>query len=258
MLRIGELAVKAGISKRTLYHYEQLELLKPSFIDRNGYRYYKENAIIQLQKILLLKSIGYTLEKIKKLLHNESSLLENETWIQSMNEQLQLIEKEKEELNRKQFYLRTTIQTIQLKGHIEVNEIFQVIQNLEKRQLVDGIILPVFSDSPLTVKEKERLEGLPKFGTNDMRLDGVIEIFQEIRKVMHRPPESAEAQLIAKKLFNKSLELFDGDVQLIDKYWEQIRPNEEEGPKVIGIDGDIMDYIDRMFDYLLKVGEEEN
>ncbi|MDQ0167497.1 MerR family transcriptional regulator [Bacillus horti] len=32
MIRIGELAKKANISKRTLYYYEQIELLQPALI----------------------------------------------------------------------------------------------------------------------------------------------------------------------------------------------------------------------------------
>lgn len=50
MIRIGELAKTANISKRTLYHYEQIELLQPAHISENGYRYYDNQAILRLQK----------------------------------------------------------------------------------------------------------------------------------------------------------------------------------------------------------------
>lgn len=69
MIRIGALARKAGVSKRTLHYYEQIELLKPTLISENGYRHYDEQAVFRLQQIRLLKSIGYTLQQIKTLLH---------------------------------------------------------------------------------------------------------------------------------------------------------------------------------------------
>ncbi|MBR2564358.1 MAG: MerR family transcriptional regulator, partial [Paenibacillus sp.] len=81
MILIGELAKKTNISKRTLHYYEQIELLQPTLIMENGYRYYDENAILRLQKILLLKSIGFTLEQIKELFRNQENKGENENWI---------------------------------------------------------------------------------------------------------------------------------------------------------------------------------
>lgn len=158
MILIGELAKKANISKRTLYHYEQIELLKPTVVTENRYRYYDENALFRLQKILLLKSIGYTLEQIKGLLlqNQDNDAMENKNWINSLNEQVELIEQEKEELKRKQYYLRSTIHAIQLKGTIEATEILQVIQELGNRPLVDGVIPAQFDDN-LSLTQKKRI-----------------------------------------------------------------------------------------------------
>lgn len=95
MIRIGALAKTANISKRTLYHYEHIGLLQPTRVSENGYRFYDNQAVIRLQKILLLKSIGYTLEQIKELLQNQNPADEHDHWIASLHEQIELIERKK-------------------------------------------------------------------------------------------------------------------------------------------------------------------
>lgn len=254
MILIGELAKKVNISKRTLYHYEQIDLLKPTAVTENRYRYYDENALFRLQKILLLKSIGYTLEQIKELLlqsQNESK--ENHDWITSLNEQVELIEKEKEEMERKQYYLRSTIHAIQLKGTIEAQEILQVIQALGNRPLVEGVIPAQFDDNlSLTQKEKDILNHLPVFGSDDDRLKDILTIYEQIRGMMHQSPYSVEAQEIAGELYQKALELFDNNEDLLEKYWDMIWVQEDSEPVIIGMDSDFMSYIDEMMVFFLK------
>lgn len=255
MILIGELAEKANISKRTLYHYEQIGLLKPTVIAENRYRYYDENAIFHLQKILLLKSIGYTLEQIKGLLlqNQNNDIMENKNWITSLNEQVELIEKEKEELERKQYYLRSTIHAIQLKGTIEAQEILQVIQELGNRPLVEGVIPAQFDDNlSLTQKEKDILNHLPVFGSDDDRLKDILTIYEQIRGMMHQSPYSLEAQELAGELYKKALELFDNNEDLLEKYWDMIWVQEDSEPVIIGMDSDIMSYIDEMMVFFLK------
>lgn len=254
MILIGELAKKANISKRTLYHYEQIGLLKPTIVTENRYRYYNENALFRLQKILLLKSIGYTLKQIKELLlQNQHGSKENKNWITSLHEQIELIEKEKAELERKQYYLRSTIHAIQLQGTIEAQEILQVIQELSNRPLVEGVIPAQFDDNvSLTQKEKDILNQLPVFGSDDGRLTDILTIYEQIRGMMHHSPYSMEAQEIAGELYQKALALFDHDEALLEKYWDMIWVQEDGEAVIIGMDSDFMSYIDEMMVFFLK------
>jgi len=66
---IGEFAKKTGMTIRTLHYYDEIDLLKPSFISPTGRRFYSDENIIQLQKIVSLKFLGYPLEKIHTLIH---------------------------------------------------------------------------------------------------------------------------------------------------------------------------------------------
>lgn len=247
MIKIGQLAKKIGISKKTLYHFENVGILKPSLIKDNGYRYYDEQAISQLQRILLLKSIGYTLEQIKILFDSESETGENQTWIHSLSEQVKLIEAEKERLSRLQYYLNATIHVIKLKGHLEPQEMLDVIQDLNRRTLVNGIIPARFDEAlEITKEQKEILERLPVIGSDDPRLEEILSIFNEVRDILHMDPKSNAVQQIAHTLYIKTLELFEGDEELMNFYWELINPSSDK-ELVLGMNTEVTAYIDKMF-----------
>jgi MerR family transcriptional regulator, thiopeptide resistance regulator len=55
---IVDIARLAGTTSRTLRHYGEVGLLEPSRIGSNGYRYYDEDALVRLQRILLLRELG--------------------------------------------------------------------------------------------------------------------------------------------------------------------------------------------------------
>lgn len=69
---IKQLADIAGISRRTLRYYDQIDLLKPKYNSRNNYRIYTENQVNQLQRILFYKALEFPLSKIQLLMKDDS------------------------------------------------------------------------------------------------------------------------------------------------------------------------------------------
>ncbi|NYE94987.1 DNA-binding transcriptional MerR regulator [Psychromicrobium silvestre] len=65
---ISEVAKMTGVSSRTLRHYDQIDLLKPAWAAHNGYRYYQQPELLRLQRILLLRELGLSLEIIAQVL----------------------------------------------------------------------------------------------------------------------------------------------------------------------------------------------
>lgn len=65
---IQEVAKAAGTTSRTLRHYDSIGLVAPSRIGHNGYRYYDESSLVRLQRVLLLRDLGLTLDAIGKVL----------------------------------------------------------------------------------------------------------------------------------------------------------------------------------------------
>lgn len=69
----GEIAKIAGISKRAIQFYDKKGILKPTDYSEARYRLYDRSSIEKLQKILMLKYIGFSLEQIKQLINKESA-----------------------------------------------------------------------------------------------------------------------------------------------------------------------------------------
>src|SRR5580692_4109728 len=91
---IVDIARLAGTTSRTLRHYGDVGLLEPSRIGSNGYRYYDADALLRLQRILLLRELGLGLPAIGEVLvgHSDSS--------QALRTHLGWLEQEKERLDR--------------------------------------------------------------------------------------------------------------------------------------------------------------
>lgn len=74
MFRIGEFSRIGRVSMRLLRYYDEIGMLRPAHTDAsNGYRYYTAAQIPQLNRILVLRDLGLTLEQIARALESEVS-----------------------------------------------------------------------------------------------------------------------------------------------------------------------------------------
>ena len=68
MFRIGDFSRIARVSCRLLRYYDELGLLKPARIEaESGYRYYSASQLPRLNRILVLRDLGLSLEQIGRL-----------------------------------------------------------------------------------------------------------------------------------------------------------------------------------------------
>ena len=66
--QVRELASLAGISVRTLHHYDEIGLLAPRRRSAAGYRLYDEDDLLRLQQILIGRELGFPLVEIGRSL----------------------------------------------------------------------------------------------------------------------------------------------------------------------------------------------
>jgi DNA-binding transcriptional MerR regulator/effector-binding domain-containing protein len=70
MFSIGEFARLGTVSVRTLRHYDEIGLLQPAKVDpETGYRSYSASQLGQLNRIIALKDLGFSLTQAGKLLN---------------------------------------------------------------------------------------------------------------------------------------------------------------------------------------------
>lgn len=65
---VKQLAKMAGVTARTLHHYDQIGLLKPSSRTPAGYRQYNKTDLLRLQQVLFFREFGLPLEQIRRML----------------------------------------------------------------------------------------------------------------------------------------------------------------------------------------------
>ena len=87
---IRELSALAGVSPRTLRHYDQIGLLKPSRVTEAGYRYYGAEEVALLQQILFYRERGFELKTVQKILYDKDFDM-----LKAMEAHLQALEDQK-------------------------------------------------------------------------------------------------------------------------------------------------------------------
>lgn len=77
MFSIGEFARHGRISVRMLRHYDSIGLLRPAYVEAaSGYRFYEAAQLSDLNRIVALKDLGFTLEQVRSILAEQVSAAE--------------------------------------------------------------------------------------------------------------------------------------------------------------------------------------
>lgn len=127
----GIFAKKAGLTLKTIHHYDKEGLLQPSEHNDAGYRLYTDEDFIRLQKILTLKFVGFSLEEIKQL--TQSERLESNLK-QSLIMQKNIIDEKINHLTLVKKALEEAEDTIKSTNPLDWNRFIDIIKviNLEK------------------------------------------------------------------------------------------------------------------------------
>jgi DNA-binding transcriptional MerR regulator len=115
---IQDIARSAGTTSRTLRHYGAVGLLEPSRVGSNGYRYYDEQALVRLQRILLLRELGLGLPAIAEVLDGQRDS------VAALETHLELLEREQRRIGRQIGSVRTTLRKLRGGERLMAEEVF--------------------------------------------------------------------------------------------------------------------------------------
>ena len=164
--RINELARLAGVSVRTLRHYDRLGLVSPAR-QENGYRTYDERDVARLQQVLLYRACGMPLADIRAVLDDPSF-----DEVTALRDQLARLTEQRSEIDR---VIATVNETLEhaTKG-----------APMDDRQRFEGLKAKVIEDNERTFGAEvrarfgdeevdaanERLSAMDEEAWNDMQL----------------------------------------------------------------------------------------
>src|SRR5215471_5798420 len=100
MFRIGDFSKLTRVSVKALRFYDEMGLLKPTYVDRDtGYRYYSAALLPRLNRILAFKELGFSLGEIGHLLEGNLPADRVRKLLESRRAELERkIERERERL----------------------------------------------------------------------------------------------------------------------------------------------------------------
>lgn len=109
LLTTRQFANLCGVEKRTLFYYDEINLLKPVQVTKAGYRLYLPEQFDTLSMIKALQSIGISLEEIKALM-NEPNIAQSKQFLEM---QIPLLQQKQEELRQTQMILTHSIKELE-------------------------------------------------------------------------------------------------------------------------------------------------
>ncbi|TPX05247.1 MerR family transcriptional regulator, partial [Schumannella luteola] len=90
---IQEVARLTGVTSRTLRHYDDVGLVRPSGVGAGGIRIYDAAALVRLQRVLLLRELGLGLPAIAEVLDGQTddvhALLAHREWLRQEQQRLE-------------------------------------------------------------------------------------------------------------------------------------------------------------------------
>lgn len=130
MLKIGDFSKLSRVSIRMLRHYDEIDLLKPVKIDEyTGYRYYSEEQLPVMARIISLKDMGFKLTVIKEILKCYDNKEEMEQYLRIRYAELMAVS---EETTRRLRILETAIDRLRKDDTMNYDV---VLKTLSERQV---------------------------------------------------------------------------------------------------------------------------
>lgn len=150
---IGAFAKLTGVTERTLRYYDRQKLLKPSGRNAQGHRLYTEQDLQQLQKILTLKYLDFSLEDIGTYLSGPEHDLQ-----QSLAAQYEMLKQKQQQLQRVLDTIERMQNIVEGAGKVDRDLLLMFIHNIQHEEVQKEWLA---QQMPQAVVNGIFLEGLP-------------------------------------------------------------------------------------------------
>ncbi|MBU9724280.1 MULTISPECIES: MerR family transcriptional regulator [Bacillaceae] len=244
MISIKEVTKQTGVTVRTLRHYHQIGLLIPAGKTDGGHRLYGESELKKLQEIQFLKSLGFTLKEIDTMLVDE-----DHDWFSRLQGQLKYIIREKEKLDQMEKLITGLMNEFALEGKVDIHHIQQLThfsqQNKFKRK--------EFLQQQFTEGKEKINELLPNINSGDPDTLEWVALLAQIKKHMAKGVDAIEVQRIIRRILEKDQELFEGNDELSNAFWE-VRKSQEKSQSagLYPIEQEVLDFLEQATEFFLK------
>ncbi|MBZ5203062.1 MerR family transcriptional regulator [Planomicrobium chinense] len=211
-LSTGELSKLLNVSVRTIRYYDQIGLVEPSKKEAGGKRLYSKEDILNLQKILLLKSLNLSLEDSRQILAEQSMaavLLAHKA----------ILKEEIERFHASLKHTQSLLNILDLQESLHWEDLVALVAGAEKEKEWSRY----FSKEQQTTLKSQ----LPKLESDDAATKKWINLIKRIELCLEKgiSPHSPEGLLISEDAELLSDETF-GSPELEEAFWEVRKSSE--------------------------------
>lgn len=224
LLKVGDLARRTGLTVRTLHHYDEVGLLKPSGRSDAGYRLYSQADVQRLHGIQTMRQMGLALSDIAELLAGEGVAPQR-----IIGQQIRALDQQ-------------ITQATELRGRLTM--------------LRDGLMAGAEPDMGNWLEALALMTTYGKyFSTTELKqiftnwslieADWLI-VKDLVRSAMDRqlPPDSPEVQALAYRWMALMLHWMGGDLDLLDRWGHMFRTEPSAQGRNHAPPGDMIEYVE--------------
>lgn len=204
---VKKLADLANVSVRTLHYYDEIGLLKPASIGENGYRYYDDSSLFQLQQILFYREMGLELQQIKQILDDPD--FDKVTALQLHRQTIQ------EKIDRLQSLIQTVDTTIlHLIGEVDMSKknVFKGFDEEKQKQYEKEAVDNWGENAAQSIK-------LWKSYSDERKAEIMQEgnaIYQEIAANMDKGADSPEVRALLVRWHEHLRHFYEPSIEVLD------------------------------------------
>jgi len=182
---IGEFSRGTGTTIRTLQYYDEIGLLKPEKNVSSGHRVYKGKDILELQKIVSLKVLGYSLEEISVMLKMRSL---NVNLKETLEQQRKAFEEKRKQIEVSIKALERTMVCLEEDEELDSDILMSLINSIQKeneqRLWLEGYVSKELVDGLYNKPEEEGIALDKEF----------VRLAKEVKRLFGRQIEDSEVQ----------------------------------------------------------------
>ncbi len=224
LLKVGELAQRAGLTVRTLHHYDAIGLLTPSGRSESGYRLYSQADVQRLHGIQTLRQMGFALADIDALLADDSLSPEHiiAQQIRSLDQQI--------------------VQATELRGRLGMlRDRLMIGSEPDMGNWLETLALMTTYGKYFSAAELKRIFQNWKL----IEADWLI-VKDLVRSAMdrHLPPQAPEVQALAYRWMALMLHWMNGDMDLLERWGHMFRTESSTQGRYHAPPGEMIQYIE--------------
>lgn len=187
-LRVHEFAKLAGVTVRTLHHYDRIGLLRPQR-SNSGYRLYGQRELERLEQIVALRYIGVPLKQIGQILKT-SALAE------ALPKQRAMLEEKRRLIDEAIYAIRAAEATLSAGGRLETAVLTKIIEVIEMQNEGKWTEKYYSPDARSAIKERQAS------WTPELQARAEQEwqdLFRDVEAALDKDPASEDAQALGRR-----------------------------------------------------------